>query len=115
MRFFQLAFSTLVLMASLSACGLQVRDSGLTGSVDAQKKLTTTLESDVTVRYLEVEGGVFVLSSDSGHDYVPTNLPSEFQQDDIKVHVNMRKLPDQMNIYMSGAMVEIVEISRVGQ
>lgn len=63
-----------------------------------------------TVRYLQIEGGVYVIEDASGTRYHPTNLPESFRTDGQAVEAEGRRRDDMMSIGMVGPMVELVRI-----
>jgi len=72
---------------------------------DTQSKIIGT----GTIRYLDFEGGFFGIVSDDGEQYLPYELPQEYQLDDLRITFTVKPLEDQMSIYMWGILVEILE------
>jgi len=63
-----------------------------------------------TVRYLDLEGGLYVIRDAEGTNHNPTNLPAEFRVDGLAVEAAVRGRDDLMSIGMVGPMVDIVRI-----
>jgi len=70
------------------------------------------LEGRGTVRYIPIEGGFYGIVCDDGKNYDPTNLPPEFQQDNLKVGFTGKILKDRVGFHMWGEIIEIKDISR---
>lgn len=64
------------------------------------------------VRYLDVEGGVFVIRAADGAQYKPIDLPKPFQQDGLEVEVEARRRDDMVSFAMVGPLIEIVRIQK---
>lgn len=64
-----------------------------------------------TVRFLEVEGGVYVIRTDDT-DYDPTNLPESYRVDGLAVEADVLVRGDVASIRMVGPVVEVVRIRR---
>jgi hypothetical protein len=62
------------------------------------------------IRHLTVEGGVYVIRSDDGVTYNPTNLPPEFRQDGLAVEAEGRRRDDMGGIHQVGPLVELDRI-----
>ena len=65
-----------------------------------------------TVRRVELEGGFFAIQGEDGVTYDPTNLPTPFQQDGIRVEAEARRRDDRAGIHMTGPIVDLVRIRR---
>jgi hypothetical protein len=65
-----------------------------------------------TVRYLDLEGGLYVIADASGTRFSPTNLPREFRTDGLAVEAEARPRTDLVSIGMAGPLVELVRIRR---
>jgi hypothetical protein len=63
-----------------------------------------------TVRYISLEGGFYGIVGDDGKNYDPVNLPSGFQEDQLKVKFEGRILKDQVSFHMWGEIIEIESI-----
>lgn len=69
------------------------------------------LEGTGTVRYVPIEGGFYGIVSDDGKNYDPANLPTEFQQDNLKIRFTGKILKDRVGFHMWGEIIEIEDIS----
>ncbi len=74
----------------------------------AANEIDTTHVSG-TVRHLDLEGGVWVISSGETN-YNPINLAKGFQVDGLAVEAELLERDDMASVGMVGPMVEIVEI-----
>jgi inhibitor of cysteine peptidase len=75
-------------------------------------------EEDVVVgtgeiKYNDFEGGFYGIVSDNGEHYDPINLPSEFEEDGLRVEFKLKILENQSSIHMWGTVVEILEIKKL--
>ena len=66
-----------------------------------------------TVRYLELEGGFYGITTEEGQNYLPLNLDEAFQEDSLQVLFTMKVRKDVFTIAMWGQPVEITAIERV--
>jgi len=112
--------ATFLLLLGLVACGggsAPPRDGpGEGGSWD--ELVETAGDASVeriqgTVRYLEVEGGVYVIRA-GDTDYDPTNLPEAYRVDGLPVAADVVRQEEMVSIRMVGPLVEIVRIRRTG-
>jgi heat shock protein HslJ len=67
-----------------------------------------------TVRFIELEGGFYGIITPEGDNYLPLNLPREFQVDGLKVTFSAREERDVATIVMWGTPVRIDTIARFG-
>jgi hypothetical protein len=63
-----------------------------------------------TVRHLDIEGGVYVISDAAGVNYSPMELPPEFRVDGRQVQVEARRRNDVMSTSMAGPIIEILRV-----
>jgi hypothetical protein len=63
-----------------------------------------------TIQFNDFEGGFYGIVDDDGEKYDPINLPSEYEEDGIRVSYTIKILEDQASIHQWGLMVEIIEI-----
>ncbi|NSW75831.1 MAG: hypothetical protein HPY68_03485 [Candidatus Atribacteria bacterium] len=63
-----------------------------------------------TVHFVELEGGFFGIVADDGTQYEPMNLPEEYHQNGLRVHLLARTRDDYASIFMWGTIIEIVGI-----
>jgi hypothetical protein len=70
------------------------------------------IDTEATVRFQDLEGGFYGLVTDDGQRYDPINLPREFQEDGLRVHVVARVREDMASVHAWGVLVEISSIRR---
>ena len=70
------------------------------------------VDDDGIVRYVGLEGGFFAIETSAGRGLDPMNLPVEFRQDRLAVHVQGVVRTDAVSTHMHGEIFEISEISR---
>ena len=100
----------LVALLFLAACvSSQAESGGPSKQPESHQELREVL---ATVRYLPLEGGFFGLVASDGHQYDPTNLSQEFQQDGLAVRATLRPLRGVASFRMWGTIVEIVAIEK---
>jgi hypothetical protein len=63
-----------------------------------------------TVRYTEVEGGVYTIRSEEGTNYDPTNLPTDFKKDGLAVEAEAWKQESTAGIHQVGPIVTLIRI-----
>lgn len=71
--------------------------------------LDDSLSGNGTVRFLEIEGGCWVIES-AGETYEPLSLPREFEEDGLRVTFEARPADDAVSICQVGPIIELVEI-----
>jgi len=81
---------------------------GLSGCVDKDIVVGTG-----EIQFIDLEGGFYGIVSDNGEHYDPINLPSEFEEDGLRVEFKLKILENQDSIHMWGAVVEILEIKKL--
>lgn len=72
---------------------------------------TDTFEVAGTIRYVELEGGVYAIEGKDGTRYQPLSLPEPFKRDGIKVRATLKRRDDVMGIYQIGPIVEVVRMA----
>jgi heat shock protein HslJ len=65
------------------------------------------------VRYLDIEGGLFVIRTADNQQYHPVNLPKNFQQEGLSVQTKAYQLENAMSIGMVGTLVELIEVRKL--
>jgi len=83
---------------------------------DCQTKQTdgNTINVTGTVTHYDLEGGFWAIKGDDGKTYDPVSgLPTEFQQEGLRVRVEAVPRPDMVSIHMVGALVEIKKIEKL--
>ena len=63
-----------------------------------------------TVKYIDVEGGVFVIQDVDGTRYNPINLPDTFKSDGMSVEAEARRREDLVSAAMIGPIIELLRI-----
>jgi hypothetical protein len=66
-----------------------------------------------TVRYLPIEGGLFVIRDQEGSRYNPLNLPPEYRIDGLAVEATARRREDLLSVGMVGPIVELLQIRKL--
>jgi inhibitor of cysteine peptidase len=67
---------------------------------------------DGHVRFVNVEGGCWVIDAADGTRYEPVNLPEAFRSDGLPVRAALKPRPDLASICMVGEIVELLSIRR---
>ncbi len=68
-----------------------------------------------TIQYNDFEGGFYGIVGDDGEAYDPINIPTEFEEDGLRVKYTIKILEDQVGFHMWGTIVEIIEIEKLIQ
>ena len=68
------------------------------------------LEFTGVLVWKEFEGGFFTIDADNGKKYDPVDLPEDFKEDGLRVHVVARPRPEMAGIHMYGTLIEIIKI-----
>ena len=66
-----------------------------------------------TIQYNDFEGGFYGIVGDDGENYDPINLPSDFEENGLRVKYALKILEDQDSIHQWGIMVEIIKIEKL--
>jgi hypothetical protein len=69
------------------------------------------LSTDATVKYLDLEGGCWLVQTASGARYEPVNLAKQYRQDGLRVQVVLQAAPDMASICMVAPLVRIDSIA----
>lgn len=83
----------------------------VTSCNDLESSEDADLYFEGEVTYVELEGGFWTLQTDK-ETYEPTNLPSEFQKDGLKVTVAANVEENRGSIRMIGPVIRIIEITK---
>lgn len=70
------------------------------------------LEFTGTIKYRQLEGGVWLIESDDGTTYEPNTVPSAFRKEGLVVQVWADRREDRASIHMAGPIIEIKRIER---
>lgn len=62
------------------------------------------------VRHFEIEAGFYAIRGDDSVTYDPTNLPTQFQKDGLKVEAVARRRDDMMSTRQVGPIVDLERI-----
>ncbi len=65
------------------------------------------------IQYNDFEGGFYGIIDDNGEKYDPINLPTDFEEDGIRVGYTLKILENQSGYHMWGRVVEIIKIDRL--
>ncbi len=71
------------------------------------------IEGTGTIQYNDFEGGFYGIVGDDEEYYDPINLPSEFEEDGIRVKYTIKILENQTSIHQWGTIVEIIKIEKL--
>lgn len=69
------------------------------------------IEGRGVVHYVDLEGGFYGLTADTGARYYPIDLPETLTRDGLRVRFRVRVQPDVMTIVMWGTPVEVLEMT----
>jgi hypothetical protein len=101
----------LVLTIALAALGDSCQRTPVT---TGDTSVTSEINVNGTVRFIDLEGGFWTVRGDDGLTYDPVGgLPKDFQQEGLRVHLVARPRPDLMSTHMAGRLVEIVSLRRL--
>jgi hypothetical protein len=67
--------------------------------------------TQATVRFIDLEGGCWVIETGSGRRYQPVNLASGLRTDGLEVNVVMRDAPGVASLCQVGPLVTLDSIS----
>ena len=65
-----------------------------------------------TVNFVNLEGGFWAIRGDNNRIYDPTNLPEEFQRENLAVRFTGKLRLDMASIHMTGDILELTSIER---
>jgi inhibitor of cysteine peptidase len=80
---------------------------GLSGCVDDY------VHGTGTIQYNDFEGGFYGIVGDDEENYDPINLPTDFEEDELRVKYTLKILEDQVSIHQWGIVVEIIKIEKL--
>ena len=98
-----------------SVVGLVMAAGLLASGACASDRVTAPgvrVTDDGIVRFVSLEGGFYAIETSAGRRLDPVNLPLEFRQDRLAVHVSGSVLTGVGSIHMYGEVFDILEISR---
>jgi hypothetical protein len=96
----------------LTVCGLALLAAGTIPTTGAAMAQESRVFGTGTVRFNPLEGGFFQIEADDRTTYTPMELPAPYRRDGLRVRFVGRLRPDVMSIYMSGQMLELIQIER---
>ncbi len=74
---------------------------------------TATVRITGTVRYLDLEGGLYVIDDLQGTRFNPTSLPVAFRVDGTAVEVEAERTQGTVSIGMVGPQIDVIRIRRL--
>lgn len=63
------------------------------------------------VVYQNFSGGFWGIVSDSGKEYRPVNFPNQLKKEGVRVDIVIKKMKDEVSLFMWGEPVKIVSFS----
>lgn len=63
------------------------------------------------VVYQDFSGGFWGIVSDTGKEYRPVNFPNQLKKKDARVDIVIKKVKDEVSMFMWGEPVEIISFS----
>src|SRR5690242_19845665 len=87
-----------LLLATTLACGNAKENAQDPNAPTAPLAPDQVLNTDATVRHLNLEGGCWLLETATGARYQPTELTDAFRVDGMTVSVTLKDAPDMMSI-----------------
>ena len=65
------------------------------------------------IKYIDLEGGFYGIVADDSEHYDPTDMPSEFKEDGLRVSFIVKILENRSSIHMWGSVVKILKIEKL--
>jgi hypothetical protein len=103
-----LGILAILTVAAMAACGGSKMPTSPTGTVVVTGDVA---RGTGTVQFLRVEEGFFAIRGDDGVTYDPTNLPTGFQRDGLRVRFEARIRHDLGGTHMVGPIVDVISIT----
>jgi hypothetical protein len=103
---------TPLLFAAVLACNQSKPSAEDANTPTAPLAPDQVLNTDATVRHINLEGGCWVLETATGERYQPTELADDFRVEGMTVSVTLRDAPDMMSMCMVAPLVEVVDIKK---
>ena len=63
------------------------------------------------VVYLDFSGGFWGIIADDGKEYRPVHMPNQLKQKNKRVSIVIKKMKDEVSLFMWGEPVEIISFS----
>lgn len=73
---------------------------------------STNISDNGTIKFINLEGGFYGITADSGINYDPINLKKEFEQDGLRVKFRGRMRTELVNIHQWGTVIELTGIEK---
>ena len=96
---FSVLFATIGLTWSGCSPKTQVKDQAFDGMIITG-----------TVKYVELEGGLYGIISDDGNKYDPVNLASEYRKNGLRIKAGVSVQKNMTSIHMWGTLIRINQI-----
>jgi hypothetical protein len=64
-----------------------------------------------TIRFVEIEGGVYLIVAADSTRYQPLDLPEAFRKDGLRVRATLRRETDVMTAGQAGDPVSVIHVS----
>jgi len=71
---------------------------------------TEIIQGNGTIRYVDSEGGIFLIISGDGTHFLPSNLPKKYEKDGLHVEFKAYKMPINPADRMMGSPIRIISI-----
>ena len=88
---------------------------GFCGMMACSSATSPTIHTNATIQWNPIEGGFYQIHSDDGVNFDPTNLPSCFAEDGLRVEVTLLVREDMGGTHMVGPIVDVKSISSPGR
>lgn len=108
----RIALALLVTAAGLAACTGGANPDGWQRLSEPPSDSARLVSISGRIRYLDIEGGTFVLDDGRGTRYSPVNLPDEFRTDGVAVEADVVAEDGMVSITMVGPLVRVIRIRR---
>lgn len=108
-------FTLCLLCIGLIACQEETAKAPQAASTQADTHSKNQQEDwlQANIKYLNFEGGFWGIETHTGDKLLPMNLPKEYQQNNLEVLLQGKKLEGMMTIHQWGTPFEIAEIKSV--
>lgn len=83
------------------------------GCVSSGTAFTPVATGTGTIRYMNLEGGFYLIVSDDGTRYDPLGLDPAFQREGLRVRYVVRPRPGGVTVHMVGTTVDVLQIEAI--
>jgi hypothetical protein len=83
-------------------------------SITADPSKAGIIETTGTVTWVPLEGGFFGIIADDGTQYDPSNLPTKYARDGLRIRITAVEEPDAVSFHMWGTSITINEATPIG-